>query len=267
MGTFRPLPHPNQHCKMRGWNRPTARIYASNGAPAGYSSESRSARATSVAAGSQSASASSFVRSASVAPASAYSGIYGRQLAQLNEKSMSASSAASAKKVSTAMSSSKTTSLQEKTTTTVEKSTRSKIDLQKEQKSSLEYGKSSKCAALRRAEIHAQNSGKDPRHVPVPRNVDDDICKLVADIHLCPYSGKEVSSANSMSQQGRLKIERMEKELSALTSTAMSYKSLYAKSASQMAAEAMSAAESEAASSKKVRKTVIESSRRQVAAA
>merc|ERR1711874_217888 len=113
----------------------------------------------------------------------------------------------------------------------------------------------------------AHNSGKDPRHVPVPRNVDDDICKLVADIHLCPYSGKEVSSANSMSQQGRLKIERMEKELSALTSTAMSYKSLYAKSASQMAAEAMSAAESEAASSKKVRKTVIESSRRQVAAA
>merc|ERR1712108_15991 len=146
-----------------------------------------------------------------------------------------------------------------------EKSTRSKVDLLKEQKTSLEYGKSSKCAALRRAEIHAQNSGKDPRYVPVPRNVDDDICYLVADIHLSPYSGKEVSSASSMSQQGRLKIERMEKELSALTSSAMSYKSMYAKSASQMAAEAMSAAESEAASSKKVRKTVIESSRRQVA--
>merc|ERR1712055_1147188 len=267
MGTFRPLPHPNQHCKMRGWNRPTARIYASNGAPAGYTSTSRSARATSVAAGSQSSSASSFVRSASVAPSSSklesYSDIYGRQLAQLNQKNVSASSAAS--RVSTAMSSSKT--VQEKTTTTVEKTTKSKVDLLKEQKTILEYGKSSKCAALRRAEIHAQNSGKDPRHVPVPRNVDDDICKLVADIHLCPYSGKEVSSANSMSQQGRLKIERMEKELSALTSTAMSYKSLYAKSASQMAAEAMSAAESEAASSKKVRKTVIESSRRQVAAA
>merc|ERR1712061_712181 len=253
MGTFRPLPHPNQHCKMRGWNRPTARIYASNGAPAGYTSTSRSARATSVAAGSQSSSASSFVRSASVAPSSSklegYSGIYGRQLAQLNQRNVSASSAAA--KVSTAMYS----------TTTVEKSTKSKVDLLKEQKTSLEYGKSSKCAALRRAEIHAQNSGKDPRHVPVPRNVDDDICKLVADIHLSPYSGKEVSSANSMSQQGRLKIERMEKELSALTSSSMAYKSLYAKSASQMAAEAMSAAESEAASSKKVRKTVIESSR------
>merc|ERR1739848_695389 len=247
MGTFRPLPHPNQHCKMRGWNRPTARIYASNGAPAGYTSTSRSARATSVAAGSQSSSASSFVRSASVAPSSSklegYSGIYGRQLAQLNQRNVSASSAAA--KMSTAMSSTNTV----------------------EQKTSLEYGKSSKCAALRRSEIHAQNSGKDPRHVPVPRNVDDDICYLVADIHLSPYSGKEVSSASSMSQQGRLKIERMEKELSALTSSAMSYKSMYAKSASQMAAEAMSAAESEAASSKKIRKTVVESSRRQVAAA
>ena len=92
-------------------------------------------------------------------------------------------------------------------------------------------------------------------------------CLQVADIHLSPYSGKEVSSASSMSQQGRLKIERMEKELSALTSSAMSYKSLYSKSASQMAAEAMSAAESEAASSKKIRKTVVETSRRQVAAA
>merc|ERR1712002_418910 len=183
MGTFRPLPHPNQHCKMRGWNRPTARIYASNGAPVGYTSSSRSARATSVAAGSQSSSANSFVRSASVAPSSqleGYSGIYGRQLAQLNQRTSSASSAAA--RVSTAVSSTKT--VQEKTTTTVEKSSKSKVDLLKEQKTSLEYGKSSKCAALRRAEIHAQNSGKDPRHVPVPRNVDDDICYLVADIHL-----------------------------------------------------------------------------------
>jgi len=287
MGTFRPIPLPSKQFNMRGWNRPTARIYASNGSPAyssSISSESRSARATSVAAGSQSASASSFVRSSSVAPASSsiqgYSGIYGRQLALLNEKSASAksaakydaaftSSSASARKISAAVASSRTTSVQEKTTTTVEKSasTTAKVDLLKAQKSSIEYGKSSKCAALRRAEIHAQNSGKDPRHVPVPRNVDDDICYLVADIHLSPYSGKEVSSASSMSNQGRLKIERMEKELSALTSSAMSYKSMYAKSASQMAAEAMSACESEATSSKTTRKTVIESSRKQVAAA
>merc|ERR1739838_1298547 len=164
------------------------------------------------------------------------------------------------------MSSSKT--VQEKTTPTVEKSTKSKVDLLKEQKTSLEYGKSSKCAALRRAEIHAQNSGKDPRHVPVPRNVDDDICKLVADIHLSPYTGrKEIDSASRMSQQGRLKVDRMEKELSALTSSAMSYKSMYAKSASQMASEAMAACNSEATSSKKIRKTVVESSSKRVAAA
>merc|ERR1712002_1007727 len=181
-----------------------------------------------------------------------YTGFYGRQLALLDKKSASAASAAkydaaftasSAKKVS--MSSSKTTSVQEKTTTTVERSTKTKIDLLKEQKSSLEYGKSSKCAALRRAEIHAQNSGKDPRHVPVPRNVDDDICKKVVDIHLSPFAGKEVNSSRSMSLQGRMKVEKLEKELNTLIASAMSYKSIYAKSASQLAAEAMAACEQE----------------------
>ena len=88
----------------------------------------------------------------------------------------------------------------------------------------------------------------------------------VADIHMSPYTGKEVSSASSISKQGRLKVERLEKELSALTTSAMSYKSIYAKSASQLASEAMAACETEA-SSKKVRKTVIETSRKQVAAA
>jgi len=235
-----------------------------------------------VASASQSAAAasSSFSRSASVAPSSSglegYSGFYGRQLALHSERQSSAASAAkidasfqAASKSSATVSSSKTTSVQEKTTTTVERSTKAstKVDLLKEQKSSLEYGKASKCAALRRAEIHAQNSGKDPRHVPVPRNVDDDICYMVADIHLSPYSGNEVNSARTMSQQGRMKVSKLEQELSALTSSAMSYKSSYAKSASQLASEAMSACQSEAASSKKIRKTVIETSRKQVAAA
>jgi len=238
-------------------------------------SSSRSARATSVAVGSEAAS-SRFARSSTVAPAgdslAGYSGFYGRQLALLNQTNASVATAAkldaaftSSSARATTVASSKTTSLEQKTTTTVQKS---KFDSLKEQKSSLEYGKSSKCAALRRAEIHAQNSGKDPRHVPVPRNVDDDICKLVADIHLSPYSsGKETNSASVMSQQGRLKVERMEKELSALTSSAMSYKSMYAKSAAQMAREAMEACESEASSSKKTIKTVVESSSRRVAAA
>merc|ERR1719411_2467504 len=149
-----------------------------------------------------------------------YTGFYGRQMALLDKKTASAASAAkydaaftatSAKKVTTAVSSNKT--VQEKTTTKVEKTTKSKVDLLKEQKTSLEYGKSSKCAALRRAEIHAQNSGKDPRHVPVPRSVGDDICKKVVDIHLSPFAGKEVNSSRSMSLQGRMKVEKLEKEL------------------------------------------------------
>merc|ERR1712215_378574 len=151
-----------------------------------------------------------------------------------------AKSAAASKSV--AVTSSKTTSVQEKTTTTVQKSekTATKVDILKEQKKSLEYGKASRSQAVRRAEIHAQTSGKDPRHTLVPRNMDDDICYKIADIHLSPYIGKEVSSANTM---GKLKVEKMEKELSALTSSAMSYKSIYAKSAAQLAKEAMEAME------------------------
>jgi len=271
---------------MRSWNRPTTHIYSYNreAANLGYSSSSsaesssRSARATSVAVGSEAAS-SRYARASTVAPSAlagdslaGYSGFYGRQLALLNQNKASAVTAAkvdaaftSSSARAVAVSSSKTSSVEQKTTTSVQKS---KFDSLKEQKSSLEYGKASKCAALRRAEIHAQNSGKDPRHVPVPRNVDDDICKLVADIHLSPYSsGKETNSASAMSQQGRLKVERMEKELSALTSSAMSYKSMYAKSAAQMAREAMEACESEASSSKKTIKTVVESSSKRVAAA
>eukprot|EP00092_Neocalanus_flemingeri_P000436 GFUD01000465.1.p1 GENE.GFUD01000465.1~~GFUD01000465.1.p1 ORF type:complete len:276 (+),score=76.99 GFUD01000465.1:129-956(+) len=274
---------PSTHIRYR-----IPKIYSSNRevASAGYSSSSsaesssRSARATSVAAGSESAS-SRVVRAATVAPSaggqslSGYSGYYGRQMALLNEKSASAVTAAkydaaftshssAARAVAMSMSSSKTTSVQEKTTTSTSVQstlkTSAKFDAAKEQKSSLEYGKSSKSSALRRAEIHAQNSGKDPRHVPVPRNVDDDICKMVADIHL-------TDRASVMSREGRTKVDRMQKELSALTSSAMSYKSIYAKSASQMAKEAMEACASEATSSKKVRKTVVETSSKRVAAA
>eukprot|EP00092_Neocalanus_flemingeri_P018775 GFUD01020333.1.p1 GENE.GFUD01020333.1~~GFUD01020333.1.p1 ORF type:complete len:274 (+),score=77.04 GFUD01020333.1:112-933(+) len=272
---------PSTHIRYR-----IPKIYSSNRevASAGYSSSSsaesssRSARATSVAAGSESAS-SRVVRAATVAPSaggqslSGYSGYYGRQMALLNEKSASAVTAAkydaaftshSSAARAVAMSVSKTTSVQEKTTTSTSVQstlkTSAKFDAAKEQKSSLEYGKSSKSSALRRAEIHAQNSGKDPRHVPVPRNVDDDICKMVADIHLTDRS-------TVMSREGRTKVDRMQKELSALTSSAMSYKSIYAKSASQMAKEAMEACASEATSSKKVRKTVVETSSKRVAAA
>ena len=74
----------------------------------------------------------------------------------------------------------------------------------------------------------------------------------VADIHMY--------DASLISREGRSKVERLEKELNALISNSMNYKSSYSKSARQMASEAMMAADSEAASSKKIRKTVVESS-------
>merc|ERR1712203_672900 len=114
-----------------------------------------------------------------------------------------------------------------------------------------EYGKSSRSQALRRAEIHAEKSGRDPRHTLVPRDLEDDICKKVADIHMYENSTK--------SQQARVKVEKMEKELNALINSSMAYKSVYNKTAKQMAMEAMEACESEAAApSKKIRKTVVE---------
>ena len=63
---------------------------------------------------------------------------------------------------------------------------------------------------------------------------------------------------SAKSRESRMKVEKMEKELNALISSSMSYKSAYKKTAKQMAMEAMEACESEAASSKKVRKTVVE---------
>ena len=81
----------------------------------------------------------------------------------------------------------------------------------------------------------------------------------VADIHRYDTS--------RMSREGRFKVDKLEKELSALINSSMSYKSSYAKSARQMSMEAMAACESEAAaSSKKVRKTVVEETRRAVVA-
>jgi len=224
-----------------------------------------------------------------------YTGFYGRQLARMSSSasasasasasssassSVSASAAISAARSSAAAAVSSSSSVSASksvsqlqatkttTTTSVEASRKSSVDLLSEQSKSIEYGRRSGSKAVRRAEIHAVNSGKDPRHLPVPRNVGDDICYVVADLHISPYSGKEITGANAASQQGKLKVERMDRELSQLTEKALSYKSLYAKSASQMAKEAYSAMESEAASSsKKTRKTIVETSSKSVTAA
>jgi len=263
---------------------------------------SRSTRATSVAAHeSRSALTSSSEstlrssRAASVADSSdsfaGYSGYYGRQMALIMQKQgptaaaaavpireslrsgspaptvypRKAIASASASLSSSASVARSTAISTQQTTTTESKLTREQV--MKAQSDSIEYGKRSKSQALRRAEMHAVSSGKDPRHTVLPRNLGDDICKVVADLHISPYESKEVNAAKASYAQGRLKVDRMEKQLQFLTDSAMSYKSTYAMSARQMAKEAMEACEQEAASSKKVRRTVVEESSRRVAAA
>merc|ERR1712179_114423 len=281
------------------WTRPTTHIYSYNREAQNIMS-SRSARATSVAANEtrSALTSESTVRSsraASVAASadsfSGYSGYYGRQMALIMQKQGPTAAAAAVpiseslragspaptvyprKAIATASASSassasvaRSTAVSTQETTTTE-SKLSREQVLKAQSESIEYGKRSKSQALRRAEMHAVSSGKDPRHTVLPRSLGDDICKVVADLHISPYESKEVNAAKASYAQGRLKVDRMEKQLQHLTDSAMSYKSIYAKSAAQMAREAMEACEQEAASSKKVRRTVVEESSRRVAAA
>ena len=168
------------------WSRPAAHIYSYNTDPTtfktgySYSSSSsgeRSARASSVAVGSESG-LSRASRAVTVAPAasdlSGYSGYYGKQLAKHSDKAAVSSTVATTRAVNTAVT--------EQTSKSVEVTERTskKMDFMKEHSQSLEYGKSSRSQALRRAEMHAEKSGRDPRHVMVPRNLEDDICKKVS---------------------------------------------------------------------------------------
>jgi len=257
------------------WTRPTTHIYSYNREAQNIIS-SRSARATSVAANesrsamtSTSESTMRSSRAASVAATSdnfsGYSGYYGRQLAQIMQKQGPTAAAAavpireslragspaptiypnkaiaSASGMASASSSTsvaRSTAVSTKETTTTE-SKISREQFLRAQSESIEYGKRSKSQALRRAEMHAASSGKDPRHTVLPRSLGDDICKVVADLHISPYESKEVNAAKASYAQGRLKVDRMEKQLQHLTDSAMSYKSIYAKSAAQMAREAM----------------------------
>merc|ERR1712228_710104 len=279
------------------WTRPTTHIYSYNREAQNVLS-SRSARATPVAANESKSTLTSTSesnlrssRAASVAASTdsftGYSGYYGRQMALIMQKQGPTAAAAAVpiseslragspaptiypKKAATSASAttasaSRSTAISTKETTTETKLTREQV--LKAQSESIEYGKRSKSQALRRAEMHAVSSGKDPRHTVLPRSLGDDICKVVADLHISPYESKEVNAAKASYAQGRLKVDRMEKQLQHLTDSAMSYKSIYAKSAAQMAREAMEACEQEAASSKKVRRTVVEESSRRVAAA
>lgn len=203
-------------------------------------------RASSVVAQSSSARAT---RASSVPPTSGFegrSGYYGQQLASLDEAHESSSA------ISTSINTSSSSKLESSATA---------------QELSIRQGRQSSSRAVRRAELHASSSGRDPRHVGVPRDLSDDICYKVADLRMTPFESRELQSHTEANMRGRLRVQKLEKELSALTSSAMKYKSFYSKSASQMAKEAIEASESEAAASRKVRKTTIVESSRQVAAA
>jgi len=214
-----------------------------------YARELRRSRASSVERASSVASQTRAVRSSSVPPTAGFeghSGYYGQQLAALDEMHESSAVAASTMKSSSETQFESTLAAQEL---------------------SIKQGRQSSSRAVRRAELHAVSSGRDPRHVGVPRNTSDDICYKVADLRMTPFEGREMQSHTEASMRGRVRVQKLEKELNALTSSAMKYKSFYAKSAAQMAKEAIEASESEAAASRKVRRTTVVESSREVAAA
>jgi hypothetical protein len=206
-----------------------------------------------------------------------FKGFYQRQLEAskaVAEQEASAKAAASASiKTASARSASVATSVAAKKTVQISESTTTKTSSSKKQelaalqKSSLEYGKTSASSAVRRAEGHAVSSFRDPRHTMVPHDITDDICKKVADIHMAPYARDEAGLAAQASLASWAKVSKMESSLEALTKSAMTYKSSYAQSASQMAKAAMSEdASAVSSSSKKTRKTIVESSSKKQAA-
>ena len=61
---------------------------------------------------------------------------------------------------------------------------------------SLKEGRQSMSRAVRRAEQHASASGRDPRHVLLPRDKSDDICKKVKIIFAKSIISKTLSEYN-----------------------------------------------------------------------
>jgi len=258
------------------WNRPTTRTYAYNltlGDPltgAKHADSTRYIRASTLE-GDSDYSSRSF-RATTAPPVNVgFKGYYQRQLeanrAVAANAAAEASSASSATATAASASSkyaSSTEATAKKTVTISEQTTQTKTtkeQLASAMSSSLEAGRSSSSRAVRRAESHAVTSGNDPRHTMVPWNIQDSIYKQVADIHMGPYDKLEADQASKASLSRWSKVNKMEADLAALTKSSMAYKSCYAKSASQMAAEALSADSAMCASStKKTKKTIVESS-------
>eukprot|EP00088_Acartia_fossae_P000301 TRINITY_DN1010_c0_g3_i1.p1 TRINITY_DN1010_c0_g3~~TRINITY_DN1010_c0_g3_i1.p1 ORF type:complete len:297 (+),score=126.89 TRINITY_DN1010_c0_g3_i1:71-961(+) len=287
----RPTPH------IYAYNREMSSFSSAAGASSATTAASEAiANARSLRASSEvnmdRSSVSRMSRATSVAPGTSlagYTGYYGRQLALHRQAEESrraetaaakramaaASTAVSATSAATAASAasasiSKTTTKVEAVKTSVQKEETSmqsqRAQLMRMQESSIKEGRQSVSRAVRRAEQHAESSGRDPRHIGVPRDTTDDILKKIADIHMTPYDSRELGVAKSALAQSKLKIDRMEKELNSITQSAMKFKSMYTKSAAQMAKEAMEASEAEAMSMKKTRKTVVEETKRVAAA-
>ena len=116
-------------------------------------------RSSSVAAQSSSARAT---RSSSVPPTpgfDGYPGYYRQQLAAVDEARESFSA------ISSSIATSSSSKLESSMTA---------------QELSIKQGRQSASRAVRRAELHASSSGRDPRHVGVPRDMSDDICYKVS---------------------------------------------------------------------------------------
>ena len=114
------------------------------------------------------------------------------------------------------------------------------------QEESLRRGRQSSSAAVRRAELHAMSSGRDPRHVPLTRDTTgDDVSKKVADLRMTPIDGREFHTFHEATMRGRQRVNKLERELDCLTASSLSYKPPVRLSAQQLAKEALEAAEME----------------------
>ena len=130
------------------------------------------------------------------------------------------------------------------------------------QEESLRRGRQSSSAAVRRAELHAMSSGRDPRHLPLPRDTTgDDVSKKVADLRMTPIDGRDFNTFHEASMRGRQRLNKLERELDSLTASSLSYKPPARLSAQQLAREALEAAERERCGGTQ-RKTVLMSEAR-----
>lgn len=141
--------------------------------------------------------------------------LYRRQVG-LQSSSQADSKKTSSQKLST-LSSTKAVTFTNSSKTTEKTTSTKKTDWAALQKSSLEYGKNSESDALRRAEVAANTYSKN--HGIVPYDMNDDICKKVADVHMRPYLGDDNTKRRDLesSRFRHNKVTKLETDLKKLT--------------------------------------------------